>query len=134
MGRSGGLEVWRLDSVPLMSVGDTEADLLHQVAGVAITPRHVVIAQESTGTLRFYDWRGSLDDVVRLMGSVALSPPEEYLAGLSALGVFSDGSLLADLWDVRFRPTEPAVQRLPVTLLLFDNQGGFVHRLHRLPD
>ncbi len=129
MGRSGGLEVWRLDSVPLMSVGDTEADLLHQVAGVAITPRHVVIAQESTGTLRFYDWRGSLDDVVRLMGSVALSPPEEYLAGLSALGVFSDGSLLADLWDVRFRPTEPAVQRLPVTLLLFDNQGGFVHRL-----
>ena len=169
MGRSGGLEVWRLDSVPLMSVGDTEADLLHEVAGVAITPRHVVIAQESTGTLRFYDWRGSLDDVVggrgegpgefgelawmrgvadhlftydrygrevsrfsldgRLLGSVALSPPEEYLAGLSALGVFSDGSLLADLWDVRFRPTEPAVQRLPVTLLLFDNQGGFVHRL-----
>ena len=160
---------WRLDSVPLMSVGDTEADLLHEVAGIAITPRHVVIAQESTGTLRYYTRTGSLDMVVggvgegpgefgelawmrgvadhlftydrygrkvsrfsrdgRLPGSVALSPPEEYLAGLSALGVFSDGSLLADLWDVRFRPTEPAVQRLPVTLLLFDNQGGFAHRL-----
>ena len=169
VGRSGGLEVWRLDSVPLMSVGDTEADPLHEVAGITITPRHVVIAQESTGTLRFYDRRGSLDNVVggrgegpgefgelvwmrgvgdhlfaydrygrevsrfsldgRLLGSVALSPPEEYLAGLSALGVFSDGSLLADLWDVRFRPTEPAVQRLPVTLLLFDHEGGFAHRL-----
>ena len=71
--------------------------------------------------------RFSLDG--RLLGSVALSPPEEYLAGLSALGVFSDGSLLAELWDVRYRPTEPAVQRLPATLLLFDNQGGFAHRL-----
>ena len=169
VGRSGGLEVWRLDSVPLMSVGDNEADPLHEVVGITITPRHVVTAQESTGTLRFYDRRGSLDNVVggrgegpgefgelawmrgvadhlftydrygrkvsrfgldgRLLGSVALSPPEEYLAGLSALGVFSDGSLLADLWDVRFRPTEPAVQRQPVTLLLFDNQGGFAHRL-----
>ena len=64
MGRSGGLEVWRLDTVPLITVGDTEADPLREVVGITITPRHVVIAQESTGTLRFYDRRGSLDNVV----------------------------------------------------------------------
>ena len=171
-GGSDALEAWWLDPVPLMSVGDTEADPLYEVAGIAITEGHVVIAQESTGTLRFYDRSGSLDHEVggrgegpgefgdlewmrsvtdhlfaydgysrevsrydldgRLLGSVSLSPPEEYLAGLSALGVFSDGSVLADLWDVRYWPTEPEVRRVPVTLLRFDGQGGFAGRLFEM--
>ncbi len=61
IGRPDGVEVWRLDSVPVMSVGHTEADPLYEVAGIAITQRHVVIAQENTGTLRFYDRDGSLE-------------------------------------------------------------------------
>ncbi len=61
IGRPDGLEVWRLDPVPVMSVGHTEADPLYEVAGIAITQRHVVIAQENTGTLRFYDRDGSLE-------------------------------------------------------------------------
>lgn len=158
--RSDALEPWRLDPAPLMSVGDTEADPLFEVVGIAITPSHVVIAQEGEGTLRFYDQMGTLERVVggrgegpgeygeldwmkrsgdflfaydrygreisrfsldgRLLGSVALSPPEEYLVGLSARGVFSDGSVLAEVWDALFWPTEPAVERLTLPLLLFD--------------
>ena len=37
-GRFGGQEgpvAWRLDPVPLMSVGDTEADPLYEVTGIA---------------------------------------------------------------------------------------------------
>lgn len=62
-GSSGPSEAWRLDPVPLMSVGGTEADPLYEVAGVAITENHVVIGQESTGTLRFYTHAGALDTV-----------------------------------------------------------------------
>lgn len=71
--------------------------------------------------------RYSLDG--RLLGTVALSPPEEYLPGLSALGVFSDGSLLADVWNAPFPPTEAAVARLTLPLLLFNEEGGFAERL-----
>ena len=169
IGRPDGVEVWRLDPVPVMSVGDSEADPLYEVTGIVITELHVVIAQESEGTLRFYDRSGSLEKTVggrgegpgeygdldwmmrsgehlftydrygrevsrysldgRLLGSLVLSPPDEYLTGLSALGVFSDGSVLAEVWDALFRPTEPKVERLTLPLLLFDERGGFGQRL-----
>ncbi|MYB07706.1 MAG: hypothetical protein F4Y24_15295 [Gemmatimonadetes bacterium] len=151
-----------------MTVGDTEADPLFEVTGIAITESHVVIAQESEGTLRFYDRDGSLEKTVggrgegpgeyggldwmrrvgghlfaydvygrevsrysldgRLLGTVALSPPEEYLPGLSALGVFPDGSVLAEKWYLHW-PTRPEVARAPVALLLFDDEGAFEKRL-----
>ncbi len=66
-GVAGGADLpvaWELDSVPLMAVGDAEPDLLYEVTGIVITDRHVVIAQESTGTLRFYDHEGSLETEV----------------------------------------------------------------------
>lgn len=63
-GLSDALELWQLDSVPLISIGDTEADPLYDVVGIAITAEHVVIAQEGTGTFRFYDRSGTLDHVV----------------------------------------------------------------------
>lgn len=169
VGGSDDLEAWRLDPVPLMSIGHTEADPLFEVTGIVITERHIVIAQEGEGTLRFYTHTGALDTVVggrgegpgefgqlawmtragdhlfafdrygreisrysldgRLLGSVALSQPEEYQAGLSALGVFSGGSLLAEVRDARFWPAEPAVERLTLPLLFFDEEGGFSHRL-----
>jgi len=170
-GRFGGQEgavAWRLDPVPLMTVGDTEADPLFEVTGIAITDMHVVIAQESEGTLRFYDRTGTLEETVggrgegpgeygsldwmrrvgdhlfaydrsgrrilrygldgRLLGTVALSPPEEYLPGFSALGVFADGSVLAEKWYLHW-PTEPEVARASAALLLFDDEGAFAQRL-----
>ena len=165
VGRSDAIEEWRLDSVPLMSVGDTEADPLFEVTGIVITERHVVIAQESSGTLRLYDHGGSLDREVggrgegpgefgdldwmrrsgdhlfaydrygrkvsrydldgRLLDSFSL-PNEE--PGVSAVGVFSDGSVLVDAWEL-YWATTPAVERATVTLFLFDEKGEFVHRL-----
>jgi len=151
-----------------MTVGDTEADPLFEVTGIAITDGHVVIAQEGEGTLRFYDRTGTLEKTVggrgegpgeyggldwmrrvgdhlfaydrhgrevlrysldgRLLGTVALSPPDEYLPGLSALGVFPDGSVLAEKWYLHW-PTGPEVARAPAALLLFDEEGDFAHRL-----
>lgn len=151
-----------------MTVGDTEADPLFEVTGIAITDSHVVIAQESEGTLRFYDRDGSLEKTVggrgegpgeygdldwmrrvgdhlfaydrngrevlrysldgRLLGTVVLSPPEEYLAGLSALGVFTDGSVLAEKRYLHW-PTGPELARAPAALLLFDDDGEFAQRL-----
>ena len=166
-GGSGAIEVWRLDPVPLMTVGDTEADPLYEVAGIVITDSHVVIAQESTGTLRFHTHAGALDTVVGgrgegpgefgdlqwmkragdhlfaydsyghrvsrfsldggLESSISLVRPEEY-PGLWALDVFSDGSVLGYAYDL-YMPTEPAVKRLPRTLILSDSEGAFVGRL-----
>ena len=165
VGPSDPIEEWRLDSVPLMSVGDTEADPLFEVTGIVITEHHVVIAQESSGTLRFYDHSGSLDTEVggrgegpgefgdldwmrrsgdhlfaydrygrevsrydldgRLLGSFSLRNEE---SGVSAVGVFPDGSVLVDAWEL-YWATTPAVERATVTLLLFDGKGEFVHRL-----
>lgn len=167
-GAAGGADLpvaWELDPVPLMTVGDAEGDLLYEVAGIVITDRHVVIAQESTGTLRFYDHGGALRTEVggrgegpgefgelawmkragdrlvaydrdgrevsrydlegRLLGSVAVHNEEP---GVSATGVFSDGSVLVDAWRLHWA-TEPAVERVPVTLLLHDSEGGFAHHL-----
>ena len=158
-------EAWELDSVPLMTVGDAEGDLLYEVAGIVITDRHVVIAQESTGSLRFYDHGGAFDTEVggrgegpgefgdldwlqrvgdhlfaydryrrevstydldgRLLESAAVQNEEP---GVSAIGVFSDGSVLVDAWSLHWA-TEPAVERVPVALLLHDSEGGFAHHL-----
>lgn len=164
-GRFNALEVWRLDSVPLMTVGDTEADPLFEVTGTVITERHVVIAQEGSGTLRFYDHGGALETEV---GGRGEGPGEygdldwmrrsgDYLfaydrygrevsrydldgrlldsfslrnegSGVSAVGVFSDGSVLVEAWELHWA-SQPAVERVPVTLHLFDEKGGFVRRL-----
>ncbi len=166
-GSSDPPEAWRLDPVPVMSVGDTEADPLYEVAGVVITERHVVIAQQSTGTLRFYTRTGALDTVAggrgegpgefgdlewvkragehlfvydsnghriskfgldgRLRSSISLARPEDY-PGILTLDVFSDGWALSYAYDL-YTPTEPAVQRIPLPLILSDEQGAYVGRL-----
>ncbi len=166
-GRSDPPEAWRLDPVPLMSVGDTEADPLFEVAGVVITENHVVIAQESTGTLRFYTHTGALDTVAgglgegpgefrdlewvkrtgehlfvydsnghrisrfgldgHLQSSISLARPEDY-PGTLTRDVFSDGSSLSYAFDL-YVPTEPAVQRIPLTLVVSAEDGAFVGRL-----
>ena len=168
-GREGGSDApaaWRLDPVPLMSVGDAEADPLYEVAGVVITENHIVIAQESTGTLRFYTHAGVLDTVAggrgegpgefgslqwmkragdhlfaydargdgiakfslagRLQSSIAVARAEDHL-GLRTLDVFSDGSPLSYTYGF-YTPTAPAVQRIPRTLVLSDENGAFAGR------
>ena len=167
-GGSDPLEAWRLDPVPLMSVGDTEADPLYEVAGVALTESHVVIAQESTGTLSFHTHTGSLETVVggrgegpgefgdlqwvkrvgdhlfafdsydhaiskygldgRLQNSIVLARPEAYVWSWP-LDLFSDGSVLSYAYDALYRPTEPAVKRLPMTLTLSKESGASVEHL-----
>jgi len=169
-GRSDPPAAWRLDPVPLMSVGEAEADPLYEVASVVITEKHVVIAQESTGTLRFYTHTGALETVAGGRGegpgefadlewmkragnhlfvydsnghriskfgldgllqvSISLARPEEY-PGILTLDVFSDGSALSNAYDL-YVPTEPAVQRIPLTLVLSAEDGAFVGRLFEI--
>lgn len=65
---------WRLDSNVVTSFGGTDTDPLYRVAGVAITEDHVIVAEASTGSLRFYTYDGRLDKTVGRLGE----GPGEY--------------------------------------------------------
>ena len=55
---------WQLGTSVVASVGGTEADPLYRVVGAAIAPRHVVVAEASTGSLRFYTHGGRVEATV----------------------------------------------------------------------
>lgn len=67
-------EPWQLDSNALASVGDTQTDPLYRVAGAAISEDHVIVAEASTATLRFYTHAGRLAATVGRAGE----GPGEY--------------------------------------------------------
>ena len=69
-----GPAIWRLDSNVLASAGGTQTDPLYRVAGVAISERHVVVAEASTGSLRFYTHAGRLERTAGRQGE----GPGEY--------------------------------------------------------
>ena len=69
-----GPAMWRLDSKVLTSAGGTQTDPLYRVAGVAISEEHVVVAEASTGSLRFYTHAGRLEKTVGRRGE----GPGEY--------------------------------------------------------
>ena len=70
----GSPAIWRLDSNVLASAGGTQTDPLYRVAGVAISEHHVIVAEASTGSLRFYTHAGRLDKTVGRQGE----GPGEY--------------------------------------------------------
>ncbi len=55
--QSAGAVEWtaRIDSVPLLTIGDDPNDPLHQVIGVILVGDTLIIAQTSSASLRFYD-------------------------------------------------------------------------------
>ena len=65
---------WRLDSDVLASAGGTEADPLYRVVGAAVTELHLIVAEGSTGSLRFYTHAGKLEKTVGRQGE----GPGEY--------------------------------------------------------
>ena len=73
-GNPGSPAMWRLDSKVLASAGGTQTYPLYRVAGVAISEHHVVVAEASTGSLRFYTHAGRLDKTVGREGE----GPGEY--------------------------------------------------------
>ena len=73
-GNPGSPAMWRLDSKVLASAGGTQTDPLYRVAGVAISEDHVVVAEASTGSLRFYTHAGLLERTVGREGE----GPGEY--------------------------------------------------------
>ena len=73
-GNPGSPAIWRLDSNVLASAGGTQTDPLYRVAGVAISEEHVVVAEASTGSLRFYTHAGRLEKTVGRRGE----GPGEY--------------------------------------------------------
>ena len=69
-----GPAIWQLDSNVLASAGGTQTDPLYRVAGVAISEQHVIVAEASTGSLRFYTHAGRLEKTVGRQGE----GPGEY--------------------------------------------------------
>jgi len=69
-----GPAIWRLDSDVLASAGGTEADPLYRVVGAAVTEHHLIVAEASTGNLRFYTHAGTLEKTVGRQGE----GPGEY--------------------------------------------------------
>ena len=65
---------WRLDSDVLASAGGTEADPLYRVVGAVVTGHHLIVAEASTGSLRFYTHAGTLEKTVGRQGE----GPGEY--------------------------------------------------------
>ena len=71
-----GPAMWRLDSKVLASAGGTQTDPLYRVAGVAISEEHVVVAEASTGSLRFYTHAGRLEKLEKTVGRRGEGPGE----------------------------------------------------------
>ena len=59
---------WQLARSVVASVGGTEADPLYRVVGAAISQRRLVVAEASTGSLRFYTHGGWIDATVGRAG------------------------------------------------------------------
>lgn len=55
--QSAGSAVWeaRIDSVPLLIIGDDPGESLHRVAGAVLVGETLILAQTSAASLRFYD-------------------------------------------------------------------------------
>ena len=67
----------RIDSIPLISIGDEEDDPLYRVIGAVSYGDTLIVAENSTGTLRYYDRAtGKLHRTVGGMGE----GPGEYQA------------------------------------------------------
>ncbi|MYJ12261.1 MAG: hypothetical protein F4086_18300 [Gemmatimonadetes bacterium] len=66
--------IWRLDSDVLATAGSTEADPLYRVVGAAVTEHYLIVAEASTGNLRFYTHAGTLEKTVGRQGE----GPGEY--------------------------------------------------------
>lgn len=66
--------IWRLGSDVLASAGGTEADPLYRVVGATVTEHHLIVAEASTGSLRFYTHAGTLEKTVGRQGE----GPGEY--------------------------------------------------------
>jgi len=71
---SPGPAIWRLDSDVVASAGGMQADPLHRVVGAAVTEHHLIVAEASTGSLRFYTHGGTLETPVGGQGE----GPGEY--------------------------------------------------------
>lgn len=168
----GELPVWHLGGEPVLSVGDLEHDPLHDVRGGALLAGHLVLAERSTGTLRFLPLAGGDemklggigegpgefadlawlyrvgetlavydDDMLEVttyssdgieLSNTRLQPGEEF-PGVVALGIFSDGTVLAASHGGPFAPEKPGVSRFPLDLVRYGADGKFVRALSVVP-
>ena len=122
--------IWRLDSDVLASVGGAEADPLHRVVGVAITEDHVIVAEASTRSLRFYNHAGELKKTVGREGE----GPGEYV-GMTwmhrvrdEIHVFDRSSNRVDVYALDGSPVRSNVVRSGGELSLISVVGSFADR------
>ena len=77
--------VARIDSEPLLTIGDRPENALFQVIGVALVGDALIVAERSSRTLRYYD-RAS-GELLQTIGGVGEGPGEyEFLGSFRAVG------------------------------------------------
>ena len=75
----------RIDSIPLLTIGDDPEDPLYRVIGAVLVGDTLIVAQASSMTLRFYDRRTG--EFLRSVGGPGEGPGEyEGLSSLQRVG------------------------------------------------
>ena len=75
----------RIDSIPLLTIGDDPEDPLYRVIGAVLVGDTLIVAQASSMTLRFYDRRTG--ELLRSVGGPGEGPGEyEGLSSLQRVG------------------------------------------------
>lgn len=99
----------RIGDTPLFTIGDDPNELLHRVIGAVLTDDALIIAEESTHSLRFYD--RTTGKLVRAVGQKGEGPGD--YGNLDLLQAVGDRLYTYDSWlnRVTIRNSEGGVER-----------------------
>ena len=101
--------VLRIDEAPLFTIGDDPSEPLHRVIGAVLTDDNLIIAEESTHSLRFYD--RTTGQLIRAVGQKGEGPGD--YGNLDLLQAVGDRLYTFDSWlnRVTIRDSEGGVER-----------------------
>ena len=110
----------RIDDTPLFTIGDSPSEPLHRVIGAVFTDDVLIIAEESTHSLRFYD--RSTGRFLHAVGQKGEGPGD--YGNLDLLQAVGDRLYTFDSWHRR-----ATIRRDEHGLARYDPDGNFVASL-----
>ena len=87
----------RIDDIPLFTIGDDPSEPLHRVIGAVLTGDVLIVAEESTHSLRFYD--RTTGQLIRAVGQKGEGPGD--YGNLDLLQAVGDRLYTFDSWHMR---------------------------------